>query len=76
MLSSSSPTGEIGPSAPGTFTRYTMAIEGALNMGAFPMLLTSATLLRRIATSHLEVTGTSVALLQWIGALVLGITPQ
>lgn len=76
-LSSSSSTVEMDPTTPGTFIRYAMAIEGALNiLGALPMLLIPATLLHHITTSPLEVIDTSVALLQWIGALILGITPQ
>lgn len=77
MLSTSSPSVQVDPAAPGTFIRYAMAIEGSLNiLGGISMLAMPAKLLGYMTTSPLEVTDSAVSLIQWLGALTLGLTPQ
>jgi hypothetical protein len=80
-------TVEIDPSSPGTIIRCAMAIEGVFNIfGATMMLLYPATLLsyaiagvasfadnRSVKTC---VTPALISMVQWLGALILGLTPQ
>jgi hypothetical protein len=76
-LTTSSPAVEIDPSAPGTFARYAYPIEGSLNIfGATAMLLYPSSLLSCLVASPSYNTPAAGALLQWIGALTVGLTPQ
>jgi hypothetical protein len=74
-----SPAVEVDPTAPGTFIRYAMAIEGTLNiLAGVPMLFYPSIFLSLMAKSPAVYTSVSpsTAMFQWIGALILGITPQ
>lgn len=73
-----SPIVEMDPTAPGTFIRRAMFIEGCLNIfGGVSMLMMPSTILSWMVSSPKgEITPTATALIQWLGALVLGLTQQ
>ena len=73
-----SPLARLDPSHPGTVIRYAFAIEAIANIiGGTCMLLYPASLLSlAVANPVLDVNRTSTALLQWLGCLVFGLTPQ
>lgn len=76
MMSSS--TIHVDPTAPGTLIRRLMFLEGTLNLlGAVPLLLFPTHLLQNyFCASAADATASAATLLQWIGALFIGMTPQ
>jgi hypothetical protein len=76
LLSSSSSV-QVDPKAPGTFIRYAMAMEGGLNiLGGLSMLLKPEVLLGLMVSKPSHVTDISSSMMQWLGAITLGLTPQ
>lgn len=70
------PSISLDPRFPGTWIRRAMAVEAAFNiLGAIPMLLFPATI-AGFMTSSGTASPAAAQLLQWLGALTLGLTPQ
>ena len=66
----------LDPRHPGTNIRRFMALEASLNiLGALPMLLMPSTCARSL-THPGSASPATAQLIQWLGALTLGLTPQ
>ncbi|TKA78062.1 hypothetical protein B0A49_03518 [Cryomyces minteri] len=66
---------EIDPSAPGTVIRYALAIEAAANIfGGTAMVFFPSQVLSLMVTKTSFINPTTESLVQWLGALVYGLT--
>lgn len=74
----SSPAIQVDPHASGSLIRRLMFLEGTFNiLGAIPLLFFPTHLLQNyFCASPSDGTASAATLLQWIGALFIGMTPQ